>query len=98
MAEDPTAHSELSALTHRFELGQQTTAREFGIVKSDLTAAKIQVGNLNQKVSRLDEKVDQLIEEMRGLNAKILSAKLDRNHARVVELLTALTSKKPNES
>ncbi|MFJ5803772.1 hypothetical protein [Streptomyces decoyicus] len=96
MAEDPTGQSEISALTRRFELGQETTDREFGTVKSDLTAVQIQVGNLDQKVSRLDEKVSQLVEEMRGLNAKILNAKIDRPHAQIVELLTALVGKKPN--
>ncbi|BCK72710.1 hypothetical protein Srufu_066630 [Streptomyces libani subsp. rufus] len=75
---------------------QETTARELGIVKSDLTAARIQVGTLDQKVSGLDEKVDQLVEEMRGLNAKFLNIKIDRSHARIVELLTALVGKKPN--
>ncbi|MEU9489414.1 hypothetical protein AB0D83_38270 [Streptomyces decoyicus] len=98
MAEDPTGQSDISALTRRFELGQETTAREFGIVKSDLAAARIQVGALDQKVSGLDEKVDQLVEEMRGLNAKILNAKIDCSHARIVELLAALVSKDPNES
>ncbi|MGA5565290.1 hypothetical protein ACPCUV_29545 [Streptomyces platensis] len=97
MAEDPTARSEFSALTHCFERGQKTTAREFGIVKADLTAARSQVGNLDQKVRGLDEKLNQLVEEMRGLNAKIMHAKLDRNHAQIVELLTALVGKKPNE-
>lgn len=93
MAQDPIAQSDLSALTRRFERGQKTTAREFEVVKADLTAARIQVGNLDQKVSGLDEKVNQLVEEMRSLNVKI-----DRNHSQIVELLTALVSKDPNES
>ncbi|WP_432003948.1 hypothetical protein [Streptomyces sioyaensis] len=93
VAEDPIAQSEISALTRRFEQGQETAAREFGIVKSDLTAVRLQVGNLDQKVDGLDEKVNQLAEEMRGLNAKI-----DRNQAQIVELLSALVGKNPNES
>ncbi|WP_329148481.1 hypothetical protein OIU91_20395 [Streptomyces sp. NBC_01456] len=93
VAEDPIAQSEISALTRRFEQGQETADREFGIVKSDLTAVRLQVGNLDQKVGGLDEKVSQLAEEMRGLNAKI-----DRNQAQIVELLTALVGKDPNEN
>ncbi|MER0483390.1 hypothetical protein ABR737_34510 [Streptomyces sp. Edi2] len=67
-------------------------------VKADLTAARVQVGNPEQKVSGLDEKVDQLVEEMRGLNSMILNVKIDRNHAKLVELLTALVSRDPNEN
>ncbi|WP_405844206.1 hypothetical protein OG528_35880 [Streptomyces platensis] len=54
---------------------------------------RLQVGNLDQKVGSLDETVNQLAEEMRGLNAK-----LDRNQAQIVELLTALVGKNPNEN
>ncbi|MGI5262453.1 hypothetical protein [Streptomyces angustmyceticus] len=93
VAEDPIAQSELAALTRRFEQGHETTEREFGIVKSDLTAVRLQVGNLDQKVSNLDEKVSQLTEDVRGLNDK-----LDRNQAQIVELLSALVGKNPNES
>lgn len=93
VAEDPIAQSEIAAFTRRFEQAQETVAREFGIVKSDLTAVRLQVGNLDQKVGGLDEKVDQLGEDVRGLNAKI-----DRNQAQIVELLTALVGKNPNES
>ncbi|MEU6332003.1 hypothetical protein ABZ851_32820 [Streptomyces sp. NPDC047049] len=100
VAEDPIAQSEISALTRRFEQGQETTDREFGIVKSDLTAVRLQVGNLDQKVSNLDEKVDQLTEGFTALNARFdaLEAKSDRNQAQIVELLTALVGKNPNES
>ncbi|MCW7987748.1 hypothetical protein XF35_21365 [Streptomyces platensis subsp. clarensis] len=93
MAEDPIAQSELAARTRRYEQAQETAAREFGIVKSDLTAVRLQVGNLDQKVSGLDEKVNQLAGDMRGLHEK-----LDRNQAQVVELLSALVGKNPDES
>ncbi|MEU8916267.1 hypothetical protein [Streptomyces nigrescens] len=93
VAEDPIAQSELAALTRRYEQAQETAAREFGIVKSDLTAVRLQVGNLDQKVSGLDEKVNQLAGDMRGLHEK-----LDRNQAQVVELLSALVGKNPDES
>ncbi|MFI5524216.1 hypothetical protein [Streptomyces platensis] len=93
VAEDPIAQSEISTLTRRFEQGQETAAREFGIVKSDLTAVRLQLGSLDQKVGSLDETVKQLAEEMRGLNTK-----LDRNQAQIVELLSALVGKNPNES
>ncbi|KIZ17580.1 hypothetical protein [Streptomyces natalensis] len=92
-AEDPIAQSEIAALTRRFEQGHETTEREFGIVKSDLTAVRLQVGNLDQKVSNLDEKVDQLAEDVRGLNEEI-----DRNQAQIVQLLSALVGKDPNAS
>jgi peptidoglycan hydrolase CwlO-like protein len=57
--EDPIAHSELAALTRRFEEVAERTDREFGIVKSDLTAVRLQIGNLDQKVEALDKKIDR---------------------------------------
>ncbi|MHB6912745.1 hypothetical protein [Streptomyces sp. DB-54] len=93
VAEDPIAQSEVAALTRRVEQGQETAAREFGIVKSDLTAVRLQVGNLDQKVSNLGERVDALTDELRGLNETI-----DRNQAQIVELLSQLVGKNPNAS
>lgn len=75
---------DLEALTRRFEEDARTTDREFGIVKSDLTALRLQVGNLDQKVDRLAEKLDGLITEQRCVNATL------------VELLSSLTGKGPN--
>ncbi|MER6574055.1 hypothetical protein ABT288_50035 [Streptomyces sp. NPDC001093] len=43
--EDPGAQGEIAALTRCFEDGAERTDREFGIVKSDLTALRLQVGN-----------------------------------------------------
>ncbi|MCL7496035.1 hypothetical protein M8I34_32220 [Streptomyces sp. MCA2] len=86
MAEDPLAQSELAALTRRFEEDAQTTDREFGIVKSDLTALRLQVGNLDQKVDRLGEKLDGFIAEQRRVNATL------------VELMSSLAGKDPNAS
>ncbi|CAL9326174.1 hypothetical protein [Streptomyces sp. SudanB182_2057] len=71
----------------------ERTDREFGIVKSDLTAVRVQVGNLDQKVGNLDTKVSSLGEEVRGLTEKI-----DRNQAQIVELLTRLDSGNPDAS
>ncbi|PJM97787.1 hypothetical protein CG740_39220 [Streptomyces sp. CB01201] len=59
MPEDPIAHSELAALTRRFEEVAEQHGREFGIIKSDLTAVRLQVGNLDQKVEALDKKIDR---------------------------------------
>lgn len=59
MPEDPVAHSELAALTRRFEEVAEKHDREFGIIKSDLTAVRLQIGNLDQKVEALGEKMDQ---------------------------------------
>ncbi|MGV9883252.1 hypothetical protein [Streptomyces sp. NPDC003006] len=59
MPEDPIAHSELAALTRRFEEVAEKHDREFGIIKSDLTAVRLQVGNLDQKVETLSNKIDQ---------------------------------------
>ncbi|MCF3143794.1 MULTISPECIES: hypothetical protein [Streptomyces] len=86
MAEDPLAQSELAALTRRFEENAQRADREFGIVKSDLTALRLQVGNLDQKVDRLGEKLDGFIDEQRSINATL------------VELLSSLAGKDPNAS
>ncbi|WP_372412094.1 hypothetical protein [Streptomyces luteireticuli] len=93
MAEDPIAQSEIAALTRRYEQAQVTTEREFGIVKSDLTALRLQVGNLDQKVGNLDEKVGGLEEKVDALSEKI-----DRNQAKIVELLSALVGKSPDAS
>ncbi|MEV5943447.1 hypothetical protein [Streptomyces sp. NPDC051994] len=59
MPEDPIAHSEFAALTRRFEEFARQHDREFGIIKSDLTAVRLQVGNLDQKVEALDKKIDR---------------------------------------
>ncbi|WP_326680978.1 hypothetical protein [Streptomyces sp. NBC_01237] len=59
MPEDPIAHSELAALTRRFEEVAAQNDREFGIIKSDLTAVRLQIGNLDQKVEALDKKIDR---------------------------------------
>ncbi|MGW2649363.1 hypothetical protein ACWC2T_31715 [Streptomyces sp. NPDC001393] len=82
---DPIAQGGIAALTRRFEDVAERTAREFGIVKSHLTALRLQVGNLDQKVGNLDAKVDSLAGEVRGLTEEI-----DRNQAQIVELLTQL--------
>ncbi|MFF4534229.1 hypothetical protein ACFY1P_33780 [Streptomyces sp. NPDC001407] len=100
MAEDPIAQSEIAALTRRYEQAQETTEREFGIVKSDLTALRLQVGNLDQKVGNLDGKVGKLDQKVGGLEEKVdaLSEKIDRNQAKIVELLSALVGKSPDAS
>ncbi|MFE7355590.1 hypothetical protein ACFU8Q_20930 [Streptomyces sp. NPDC057543] len=92
MPEDPNAHSELAALTRRFEEGSAQDSREFGIIKSDLTAVRLQVGNLDQKVENLsghvtqrldglERKIDGFIDEQRTVNATM------------VELLSSLVGK-----
>ncbi|MFJ2478008.1 hypothetical protein ACIOWI_34430 [Streptomyces sp. NPDC087659] len=65
MPEDEIAQSEIAALTRRFEERAEKTDREFGIVKSDLTAVRLQVGNL-------DQKLDSFITEQRTANARII--------------------------
>ncbi|MCZ4101078.1 hypothetical protein [Streptomyces sp. H39-C1] len=91
MPEDPVAHGELAALTRRFEQAQDKSDREFGIIKSDLTAVRLQVGNLDQKVDNLDQKVDLLAGEVRGL-----AETMKRNQAQIIELLSGLVGKNPN--
>lgn len=91
--EDPIAQGEIAALTRRFEEVAQTTEREFGIVKSDLTALRLQVGNLDQKTGNLESKVDGLTGEVR-----VLAEKIDRNQAQIVELLTHLIGRNPDAS
>ncbi|MEW2497519.1 hypothetical protein AB0942_28885 [Streptomyces nodosus] len=93
MPEDHIAQGEIAALTRRFEDVTQKTDREFGIVKSDLTALRLQVGNLDQKVGNLDAKVSDLAGEVR-----VLGEKIDRNQAQIVELLTQLIGRDPNAS
>ncbi|MER6391627.1 hypothetical protein ABT236_24580 [Streptomyces sp. NPDC001523] len=79
MPDDPIAHGELAALTRRFEEVAERHDREFGIIKSDLTAVRLQIGNLDQKVEALD-------------------AKIDRNQAQIIELLTQLVGRRPDNS
>lgn len=84
MPEDPIAHGELAALTRRFEEVAAKNDREFGIIKSDMTAVRLQVGNLDQKVDRLEGRIEEL------------GQKMDRNQAQIVELLTRLAGQDPN--
>jgi GNAT superfamily N-acetyltransferase len=51
--------SELAALPRSFEEVAEKYDREFGMVKSDLSAVRLKVGNLDQKVDTLSEKIDQ---------------------------------------
>ncbi|QLH19393.1 hypothetical protein [Streptomyces sp. Rer75] len=41
MPEDPIAHGELAALARRFEEVAEKNDRDFGIIKSDLTAVRL---------------------------------------------------------
>ncbi len=90
MPEDPIAHSELSALTRRYEGTAQKTDREFGIVKSDLTALRLQVGNLDQKVDGLGERLDGLEQKIDGFLSEQRSV-----NATLVELLSGLVAGRP---
>ncbi|MER6531878.1 hypothetical protein [Streptomyces sp. NPDC001508] len=96
--EDPIAQAEIAALTRRFEEVTERTDREFGIVKSDLTALRLQVGNLDQKVSNLDQKVGNLDTKVTDLAGDVrgLSERIDRNQAQIVELLSQLIGRDPN--
>ncbi|CAM5528820.1 MULTISPECIES: hypothetical protein [Streptomyces] len=86
MAEDPIAQGEAAALTRRFEETAQKNDREFGIVKSDLTALRLQVGNLDQKLGNFIEETRELRQEM------------NRNQAQIIELLSSLVGKSPDAS
>ncbi|MEU6019567.1 hypothetical protein ABZ826_38040 [Streptomyces sp. NPDC047515] len=55
--------------------------REFGIIKSDLTAVRLQVGNLDQKVDRIDSRLEALGQQM------------ERNQAQIIELLAQMVGK-----
>ncbi|MEU7088004.1 hypothetical protein [Streptomyces achromogenes] len=83
MPEDSSAQPGAAALTRRFEDVAERTDWKFGIVKSDLTAVRLQIRNLDQKAGNLDAKVSSLTEEVRGLVGKI-----NRYQAQIVELLT----------
>ncbi|MEU5583088.1 hypothetical protein ABZ791_36445 [Streptomyces huasconensis] len=96
MPEDPIAHSELAALTRRFEETSAQDSREFGIIKSDLTAVRLQVGNLDQKVENLSSHVTQRLD---GLERKI-DGFIDEQrtvNATMVELLSSLVGKSTGE-
>ncbi|MFB7747326.1 hypothetical protein [Streptomyces sp. NPDC056132] len=53
------AQSELAALTRRFEEVADKNVRDFGIMKSDLTAVRLQIGNLDQKFEAVNKKIDR---------------------------------------
>ncbi|MFC9431908.1 hypothetical protein [Streptomyces sp. NPDC056987] len=104
MPEDPIAQSEIAALTRRYEDAAQKNDREFGIVKSDLTAVRLQVGNLDQKVGNLDDKVEGLATLVGHLDEKIdgLAARMDSFateqravNATLTELLSSLVGRDP---
>ncbi|MER0485106.1 hypothetical protein ABR737_43450 [Streptomyces sp. Edi2] len=84
MPEDPIAQSEIAALTRRHEDGQAQNAREFGIIKSELTTLQL-------KVSNLDQKLDTFIAEQREANAE-----QRRTNAILVELLSKQVGKDPD--
>ncbi|MGW3747195.1 hypothetical protein ACWD62_43580 [Streptomyces sp. NPDC005146] len=88
MPEDPSAHSELSALTRHYDETAQKTDREFGIVKSDLTALRLQVGNLDQKVDGLGERLEGLERKIDGFLTEQRSV-----NTTLVELLSGLVGK-----
>ncbi|GAA1924203.1 hypothetical protein [Streptantibioticus ferralitis] len=100
MPEDEIAQRELAALTRRFEEVAEKTDREFGIVKSDLTALRLQVGNLDQKVDRLEGRLGNLDQKVDRLEGRFdtLSEKMDRNQAQIIELLSGLVGRGPNAS
>ncbi|MBD0744939.1 hypothetical protein [Streptomyces sp. CBMA152] len=86
MPEGPIAHSELAALTRRFEEVAEKHDREFGIIKSDLTAVRLQVGNLDQKADCLDGRLEPLGQQM------------NRNQTQIINLLTELVGRRPDAS
>ncbi|MFC9427719.1 hypothetical protein [Streptomyces sp. NPDC056987] len=93
MPEGPIAQSEIAALTCRYEEAAQKNDREFGIITSDLTAVRLQVGNLEQKVGNPSAHVARLDERLERMDHKI-----DQNQAQIVELLSRLVGKNPDNS
>ncbi|MER6015986.1 hypothetical protein [Streptomyces bluensis] len=57
----------------------EKTDREFGMVKSDLTALRLQVGNLDAKVSALAEKIDRNQEQIIELLTQLVGRGRARN-------------------
>ncbi|MFD0123822.1 hypothetical protein [Streptomyces virginiae] len=95
MPEGPIAHRELAALTRRFEEVAAQDSREFGITKSDLTAVRLQVGNLDQKVENLTGQVGVVNQRLDGLERKI-DGFIDEQrtvNTTMVELLSTLVGK-----
>ncbi|MCF3143766.1 hypothetical protein [Streptomyces platensis] len=90
VAEDPIAHNELDALTRRVVA-----------VEDRVEALQVQAGG---NFAAVIEGQAALRREVRDgftkVNARFdaLETKMDRNQAQIVELLTALVGKNPNES
>ncbi|MEN2416493.1 hypothetical protein AABB02_00060 [Streptomyces rimosus] len=93
-----------AALTRRFEETAQKNDREFGIVKSDLTALRLQVGNLDQKLDNYIEESRRESQELRqaveSSQTQIIELRqeMNRNRAQIVELLSSLVGKSPDAS
>ncbi|MCL7382586.1 hypothetical protein [Streptomyces sp. 35G-GA-8] len=94
MPEDPIAHSELAALTRRFEEVSAQDSREFGIIKSDLTAVRLQIGNLDQKVENLGGHMTQRLDSLkREIDIDGFIDEQRTVNATMVELLSSLVGK-----
>ncbi|WP_030019402.1 hypothetical protein [Streptomyces monomycini] len=103
-SEDPIAHTELEALSRRtvavedrVESLQVQSGGNFAAVIEGQAALRREVREgftkVNGRFDALEGKVDQLADEVRSLNEKV-----DRNQARIVELLTQLVGKSPDAS
>ncbi|WP_406003124.1 hypothetical protein [Streptomyces sp. NBC_00829] len=77
LAEISIAHSEFAALTRRFEEVAEKHDREFGIIKSDLTSVRLQIGDLDQKVEALNKKIDRNQAQIIGLLAQLVGQRPD---------------------
>ncbi|MFF4648293.1 hypothetical protein [Streptomyces sp. NPDC001389] len=88
MPEGPIPHSEPAALTRCFEEVAAQNSREFGIIKSDLTAVRLQFGTLDQKVENLsghvNQRLDGLEREDRQLHRRAARGELDHGRAAVL--------------
>ncbi|MFD5065435.1 hypothetical protein [Streptomyces sp. NPDC058394] len=84
---DATACRGRGARSSRYEETAQKTDREFGI-KSDLTALRLQVGNLDQKVDGLGERLEGLERKIDGFLTEQRSV-----NTTLVELLSGLVGK-----
>jgi predicted nucleic acid-binding Zn-ribbon protein len=89
---DSISESELAALTRRYE----STCTDIETIKSDVLHVRAELSDFKRETRHRFERVDRQFTDM---NTKIdgLSAKMDRNQAQIIELLSELVGRNPND-
>ncbi|MGQ4517355.1 hypothetical protein [Streptomyces sp. DW26H14] len=85
MPEDPIAQSEMAALTRRYEEAVDRVDAALAVVKSDVLHLRVEAGSAATRLASIEDAVSAL------------DQKIDRNQAQIVELLTGLVGRGPEQ-